>query len=219
MWDHNQMISNYLILFTSRCNCLCNAYFQEISGITEDGVARNILESNGWDLEVVFFFLLEFQRAVNTFMGYGDSSDQQVRRRNETPPVVRRIISFHIQVDVSSRNQHIYHTPPIQSSWHTRLFLFTLTPIRFIQSMFCGLFKFLCKSTTNSFKRSMRCSTVGNGYSYYFCALVSFIWPNPRHCKSIADKTFRNFVFAVDSEVQFTLFFYIEASHLFHIVL
>ncbi|KAH9282717.1 FAS-associated factor 2 [Echinococcus granulosus] len=88
-------------------------HFKDISGINEDDVAKNILESNSWDLE----------RAVNSFMGYGDPSDQRI--------------------DVSPQNQHIYYAPRDRLPWHIQFSSFVFAPLRFACNLFCDLFKFL----------------------------------------------------------------------------
>ncbi|KAM3187953.1 hypothetical protein ACTXT7_001275 [Hymenolepis weldensis] len=98
-------------------------HFKDISGISEDDIAKNILESNNWDLE----------RAVHNFMGYNDPSEQNIRRRNvETS-----------SVDFSSADQTEFSDPPPNVSWYRR-FPFTLfSPVRWAFSATMSVFHFL----------------------------------------------------------------------------
>lgn len=60
-------------------------------------MAKNILESNDWDLE----------RAVHNFMGYGDLREQNIRRRNVEVPTVR-FQSFLTSLSRSMFHSHEY---------------------------------------------------------------------------------------------------------------
>eukprot|EP00108_Taenia_solium_P007359 TsM_000591800 transcript=TsM_000591800 gene=TsM_000591800 len=113
------------------------AHFKDISGINEDEVAKNILESSSWDLEAI--------QAVHNFMGYGDPSDQRVRRRNLPPPMI----------DVSPQNQYIYYAPRDRLPWYIQLSSFMFAPLRFACNLFCDLFQYLLSFIWSDSRRSI----------------------------------------------------------------
>ncbi|VDN99280.1 unnamed protein product [Rodentolepis nana] len=100
--NHGQQLSeNKLSVLT---------HFMDISGISDDVIAKNILESNNWDLE----------RAVDNFMGYNDPSLQNVRRRNAEIPTV----------DISPFNQRRYRVRSRNVPWYKQFTSFLISPVR-----------------------------------------------------------------------------------------
>ncbi|VUZ56897.1 unnamed protein product [Hymenolepis diminuta] len=108
-------------------------HFKDISGISEDDIAKNILESNNWDLE----------KAVYYFMEYNDPPVQITRRRNlEMSPI-----------GFPPPDRTVLFVSPSNIPWYRKFISTLFSSVRWTFSVVMSVFHFLISLVWSDLRR------------------------------------------------------------------